>query len=371
MDDPEGESVVIKDYWAISSNRDGVPDDKSNEVRHLKLIDEKLKDLTLTFPYSKVVMAGDVRFKLGRKHITDSTNELFNYEPEDDDKYVRVHRRVVLQPYGSNLDTVRNEYELIVVLTDAMKCHNTILRKCNILHRDISSGNIMVVRDSNPVAGKCAVHGLLIDFDNAASVGLGSGHVGNDTCSGTHPYMSIDNLEGAPGRRTALDDWESLLYLICWLGTMGVNRDDCKKRERNDNWAILVQDEFMPEYKLLKALALYLHGALFNHQECRDTVNSLISDSDSLSEQSDYLPDDVDSPGDGSGMDSATKAPKESVGKHKKGGALAQRNKDKDKIVAKLLQIMCLFAENAKAKLASFEERESAEDFESDTSFED
>ncbi|KAJ1867948.1 hypothetical protein LPJ55_005919, partial [Coemansia sp. RSA 990] len=35
--------------------------------------------------------------------------------------------------------------------------------------------------------------------------------------------MSVGNLEGSPHNRTALDDWESLLYILCWLGTYGWN----------------------------------------------------------------------------------------------------------------------------------------------------
>ncbi|KAJ1726096.1 hypothetical protein LPJ72_006450, partial [Coemansia sp. Benny D160-2] len=31
--------------------------------------------------------------------------------------------------------------------------------------------------------------------------------------------------------RTVLDDWESLLYLVCWLGTYGIN----KSNQRDDS----------------------------------------------------------------------------------------------------------------------------------------
>ncbi|KAJ1968357.1 hypothetical protein H4R35_006452, partial [Dimargaris xerosporica] len=33
----------------------------------------------------------------------------------------------------------------------------------------------------------------------------------------------IGNLENNDTERTALDDWESLLYVICWIGTYGFN----------------------------------------------------------------------------------------------------------------------------------------------------
>ncbi|KAJ2731714.1 hypothetical protein IW152_004361 [Coemansia sp. BCRC 34962] len=38
--------------------------------------------------------------------------------------------------------------------------------------------------------------------------------------------MSVPNLEGHPEQRTELDDWESLLYVLCWVATFGINADD-------------------------------------------------------------------------------------------------------------------------------------------------
>ncbi|KAJ1866935.1 hypothetical protein LPJ55_005985, partial [Coemansia sp. RSA 990] len=48
--------------------------------------------------------------------------------------------------------------------------------------------------------------------------------------------MSIANLENLDMDRTALDDWESLLYVVCWVATYGVVSED--RRDPNDNVAI-------------------------------------------------------------------------------------------------------------------------------------
>ncbi|KAJ2382678.1 hypothetical protein GGI05_005574 [Coemansia sp. RSA 2603] len=40
--------------------------------------------------------------------------------------------------------------------------------------------------------------------------------------------MSINNLRSSSVRRTQLDDWESLLYLICWMATFGVTTEHRK-----------------------------------------------------------------------------------------------------------------------------------------------
>ncbi|KAJ1781569.1 hypothetical protein LPJ59_007021 [Coemansia sp. RSA 2399] len=46
--------------------------------------------------------------------------------------------------------------------------------------------------------------------------------------------MSIGNLSNSSVPRTMLDDWESLLYLVCWYGTFGVN-NNCTDQECKHN----------------------------------------------------------------------------------------------------------------------------------------
>ncbi|KAJ2118874.1 hypothetical protein IW147_006271, partial [Coemansia sp. RSA 720] len=48
----------------------------------------------------------------------------------------------------------------------------------------------------------------------------------NPVTLGTLPFMSIGNLEQSKVKRTALDDWESLIYVLCWLDTVGINQAD-------------------------------------------------------------------------------------------------------------------------------------------------
>ncbi|KAJ1870593.1 hypothetical protein LPJ57_005327 [Coemansia sp. RSA 486] len=56
--------------------------------------------------------------------------------------------------------------------------------------------------------------------------------------TGTLPFMSTNNLDIAlnndanyiPTPRSALDDWESLIYVLSWLGTFGINIADEAQR---------------------------------------------------------------------------------------------------------------------------------------------
>ncbi|KAJ1764215.1 hypothetical protein LPJ74_006692, partial [Coemansia sp. RSA 1843] len=87
----------------------------------------------------------------------------------------------------------------------------------------------------------------------------------------------------------------SLLYLICWLGTFGINSEDrdninkentaeiekwrrgtmksiakCKRRQMNsmDTFSGLILAGFQEEYFVLKLLATNIYMALFQHNGC-------------------------------------------------------------------------------------------------------
>ncbi|KAJ2608136.1 hypothetical protein H4S08_004563 [Coemansia sp. RSA 1365] len=72
------------------------------------------------------------------------------------------------------------------------------------------------------------VRGLLIDFDCAVRVG--EERVLRPEQIGTLPFMSISNLMKSDVERSELDDWESVLYIVCWLGVHGVSEEDRETR---------------------------------------------------------------------------------------------------------------------------------------------
>ncbi|KAJ2318496.1 hypothetical protein IWW52_002525 [Coemansia sp. RSA 2704] len=130
----------------------------------------------------------------------------------------RVHRRLALKPIGKPLYALSSPYELIIVLADAMTAHSKILNLCGYLHRDISTNNILAIE----VDGR--VRGVLIDFDCAIKVG--SQRRVRAERTGTPSFMSINNLRNSSVERSELDDWESLLYVVFWLGVHGVSEEE-------------------------------------------------------------------------------------------------------------------------------------------------
>ncbi|KAJ1925839.1 hypothetical protein LPJ71_000029 [Coemansia sp. S17] len=237
-------TVVIKDSWALSKRN--ASDDACDEVSSLNKIKEGLsaqaaaKDII--FP--KIEAGGRVSFQRNGKWVednaddvhgqgklvtdsantmhgsgkladnnTDTANEVGEAH-SDDGPLFRADRRIFMSPIGEPLCSTKSVAEFVTVVCDAMRCHSAFVDDCNILHRDISDNNILVVRSEG------IARGMLIDFDCA--IDLEQKERDNlHKVTGTLPYMSINNLSESDVERTSLDDWESMLCLICWFATRG------------------------------------------------------------------------------------------------------------------------------------------------------
>ncbi|KAI9469382.1 hypothetical protein BX667DRAFT_539518 [Coemansia mojavensis] len=226
---------IIKDAWAyVDAKGSKISRD---EITHLRRISDMLdsnEELQGTLP---VLEAGGTVQIEHPNGIDGDTTEfiLSSIDPDVRSKVpLRIHRRMVLTPAGMPLQKVKSVDELIVIIHDVMQAHTAVLQKCRLLHRDVSVNNILFTGE------KGTVKGMLIDFDVADPID----HPNRDkrpNRSGTLPYMSIGNLKNNGVDRTALDDWESIIYIICWLGTLGINQHDQELYKRSyslpiDKW---------------------------------------------------------------------------------------------------------------------------------------
>ncbi|ORX71442.1 hypothetical protein DL89DRAFT_313708 [Linderina pennispora] len=223
---PSGDKIkpkfALKDTWPEAT--EDPARDRRDEVMFMRRITEELVNSDVEdLVYPKLEAGGRVSIDTDGGRFEDNTRNALGplyllRKPDNAAIPFRVHKRLVMSPVGEPLETVESVHELIVVLGDAMRCHTEVLRRCNILHRDISNNNILVVREE----GK-QPRGLLIDFDCAVDVN--EHQAPNPENVGTFPYRSINNLFGSNVERTELDDWESLLYLLCLCATIGVRED--------------------------------------------------------------------------------------------------------------------------------------------------
>ncbi|KAJ2335939.1 hypothetical protein GGI00_001100 [Coemansia sp. RSA 2681] len=212
-------TVVIKDAWAFAER--SISKDARDEIKSLNKIKDKLAarkdELEIIIP--EIAVGGRVWFEFGGKHIEDNTNSVYGLVLKKAKKDIpfRAHRRIVMSPIGKPLHTVESADEFATVVCDAMRCHDSIVQHCGILHRDISENNVLVVRQNG------ISRGLLIDFDCAIDMSGGTSTSKRPEMTGTLPFMSINNLRNSDVQRTVLDDWESMLCLICWMATFGID----------------------------------------------------------------------------------------------------------------------------------------------------
>ncbi|KAJ2512078.1 hypothetical protein H4217_007064 [Coemansia sp. RSA 1939] len=227
--------IVIKSAWAYSTRcaKDGseqaeLENTRPNEAMLMRRIAKGLQGIdSVDGKYAKLIHGGTVRFEKCSSGATEEDNTdtafgaVFSSDSKEQQPEFRINQRLAMTPWCRPLQNVANADQLIVAVADVMEAHTAIFKECRILHRDISLNNMMF-RDLDDGS----VGGVLIGFDCAKDIEAGSWETRPER-TGTLPYMSINNLEAASlVKRTQLDDWESLIYVLCWLGTTGINDDD-------------------------------------------------------------------------------------------------------------------------------------------------
>ncbi|KAI7827790.1 hypothetical protein BX661DRAFT_182497 [Kickxella alabastrina] len=95
---------------------------------------------------------------------------------------------------------------------------------------------------------------------------------------GTLNFMSVNNLEGNSNKRTELDDWEALIYVLVWLGTFGLNGtpkhdSDASEHRRTAGARI----KYWVDGTILKDIASYKRGDLDNSSSFKSILNEFDS----------------------------------------------------------------------------------------------
>ncbi|RMZ90674.1 hypothetical protein DV736_g2093, partial [Chaetothyriales sp. CBS 134916] len=119
----------------------------------------------------------------------------------------RVFRCLIVSPAGRAIHNYESPLELLEALRDAIKAHESLYCKGNILHRDISENNIIITDPKTD-----GFKGMLIDLDLAKE--LGSGRSSARCRTGTMEFMAIEVLLGIS--HTYRHDLESFFYVLIW-----------------------------------------------------------------------------------------------------------------------------------------------------------
>ncbi|KAJ1850213.1 hypothetical protein LPJ76_006450, partial [Coemansia sp. RSA 638] len=191
-------NILIKDAWPEVSG--SAEDDMRDESKLLDQVSKGLEGRSeFEGLYPKYINGGRMQIQNAHGEGVEDTTQTVLGETvwaQLGELPLRAHMRIAMSGVGKPLKTVQSIPELIVVIYDVMRCHMGIIEHCHILHRDISEGNILVQRDD------AGVHGMLIDFDHAISI-TDDGYAKRAERTGTRPFMSVNNLEDKPTKRTA------------------------------------------------------------------------------------------------------------------------------------------------------------------------
>ncbi|KAI0634082.1 hypothetical protein C8Q77DRAFT_1217385 [Trametes polyzona] len=124
-----------------------------------------------------------------------------------------VHYRVVFGTVGYPLKRFKGTRELLHATYDVFQAMRDALDKDSRLHRDISIGNVLLVKDETSNCRK----GYLIDWEASSRVD-NEGKSLRRSRMGTWKFMSIKLLTQPAEPHVVMDDMESLLYVILYCG---------------------------------------------------------------------------------------------------------------------------------------------------------
>ncbi|KAA1475508.1 hypothetical protein DENSPDRAFT_805863 [Dentipellis sp. KUC8613] len=122
----------------------------------------------------------------------------------------RVYRpyRLITNELGTPIWKFQNWEEVMRVMIDIFEALDDA-EKAGWRHRDVSAGNIMI----------CNGHGLLIDWD-ASQRSKDMNKMNQERVSeltGTWQFMSLRRVRDIDGRHDAVDDLESVFWVLLWL----------------------------------------------------------------------------------------------------------------------------------------------------------
>ncbi|GJE86553.1 hypothetical protein PsYK624_026330 [Phanerochaete sordida] len=154
------------------------------------------------------IAGGDVGIRRTAQHTL--TQDYLHPTASKQKAYTRVHTRLVTKEVCQPLETYKSSKDLLLALFCAAKAHSVAWTEAHILHRDISSGNIMI----NSADGV----GMLIDWDlSKAEEDFGKPPCEPGGMSGTWPFMSCLSLQYPMKPPQVADDLEALIWLALFF----------------------------------------------------------------------------------------------------------------------------------------------------------
>ncbi|KAM4066736.1 kinase [Hirsutella rhossiliensis] len=243
--------VAHRQITTIADMRKGLEFPKSHRFRD---DDVHFRDLPSARPPSKSQKPKLAKEFKEQLSIGKSKPSLYTSTSEDPFEN-RIYSCLVVSPAGRVISDFKSIRELLESLRDAIRAHQSLYIDGNILHRDISSNNIIITGSKTADGFK----GMLIDLDLAKV--RDSGPSGARHQTGTMQFMAIEVLRKVD--HTYRHDLESFFYVLLWI---------CAR----DSWMNRFGGEEEPPRKsLLRKWEIGSFSDIADAKEGHMTVNSL------------------------------------------------------------------------------------------------
>ncbi|KAI1291224.1 serine/threonine-protein kinase Sgk2 [Xylaria venustula] len=167
----------------------------------------------------------------------------------------RIYSCLVISPAGRVISDFRTINELLAAIRDAIKAHQSLYETGNILHRDISSNNIIITKPDTTDG----FHGMLIDLDLAKI--RDSGPSGARHQTGTMQFMAVEVLRKTD--HTYRHDLESFFYVLLWM---------CARQSWKNGFA---RGEKPPKESILRRWEIGTFDSIADAKEGHMTANSI------------------------------------------------------------------------------------------------
>ncbi|KAI0350370.1 hypothetical protein OH77DRAFT_1431108 [Trametes cingulata] len=203
-----GQLVFLKDTWRLPQESEGA-------------ILARLNTAGVRYVPS-LVTHGDVYWFSGREverlRTQTSRTDRYDRKPwvcrvrgEKVSVSTHIHYRMVLGTVGYNLKTFKGTDELLRATYDVFHAMRDALQKDSRIHRDISIGNIILVRETAGAARR----GYLIDWETSSLIDE-KGQSLDPERTGTWRFMSYKVLADPEKPHIFQDDMESLFYVVLY-----------------------------------------------------------------------------------------------------------------------------------------------------------
>ncbi|KAI0941213.1 hypothetical protein AcV7_002843 [Taiwanofungus camphoratus] len=218
--------VFLKDAWRV--NLPGI--DKEGEV--LRVLNEHGVKYVPT-----LVCHGDV----GEQRTITQRIWKQNYEKDKEDRNpfvndarrnplkAHTHYRLVTAEVGRPLSDFQDGYQLVDTIYECMKGHMQAVENAGILHRDISSGNILIIEHTDK-DGKKTCSGMLNDWELSKPLSRdlnGEGEQRQPDRTGTWQFTSAMLLNHPNKAAEIQDELESFFHVLLYNGVRHL-RHNCE-----------------------------------------------------------------------------------------------------------------------------------------------